>query len=274
MTSENVEQVVAPDEQQVLAIDDSVPFDTAESDLGVQTQDENLSDLGVSTVGGKEFKVLEPGNYDAIVHGIVFLGQVANNFKNKDGSPQAPQPTIKIIVEIPSEIRDNDGSTLTMGTDVTLSVGEKGNFTPIVSAILNKKMTKEDMAKYMFTAGLKELLGKAVIAGVVNVVKDDNKTRAYLDRKGFHPLDPRLPKPVAKRDIFFFNPYKPDIEVFEKTLTAWTRKQLMSAVNVAAFAPELKTSWAKMQVIDAQADEARKQPNKAAPTNGNTNSIE
>lgn len=271
MTTDNQDQTV----QTSGAPTDAAPWkEEAQSDLGVQTQDDNLSDLGVSTVGGKEFKVLEPGNYDALIHGIVFLGQVANNFKNKDGSPQAPQPTVKIIVEIPSEIKDNDGSTLTMGTDVTLSVGEKGNFTPIVSAILNKKMTKEDMAKYMFTSGLKELLGRAVIAGVVNVVKDDNKNRAYLDRKGFHPLDPRLPKPVAKRDTFFFNPYKPDIEVFEKTLTAWTRKQIMSAVNVEAFAPELKQSWAKMSVIDAAAEEARKQPNKAAVPNANTNAIE
>ncbi len=63
--------------------------------------------------------------------------------------------------------------------------------------------------------------------------------------------------------------------MFEKTLTAWTRKQVMSALNASGFPDELKASWAKMQEVDAAAEADKKQPNKAAlPANGSTNAIE
>lgn len=210
-------------------------------------QDENISDLGVRTVvGGSDFALVPEGKYDALVHGIVFLGLVPNNFKDQKGNPQPPSPTIKLIMEMPDLLR-NDGETTVMSTDVTLSVGDKGNLISIIGAILDKKMTSETMAPYMFIKGLQELLGKSCVVTVQHYINREGKEAASLDRKGFHPLDARLPKPVAKRDTFFFNPLNPDLEVFEKTLTYWTQKKVMESQSIDRFPDELKQLWHKLE---------------------------
>jgi hypothetical protein len=238
------------------------------------TDENKVSDLGFEIHTGGDFKDVPVGTHDAVVHGIVYLGLVANNFKNdKTGEPMPPAPQIKIIVELPNEVR-GDGQTQVMSTDVTLSCNTiRGNYAPIIAAITKTKQTPESMAKYMYSDGLKELLGKAVGVTVSEWEKDGRKG-VMLERKGFFQFDYRLPQPVPKRPAFFFSPVNPDIEVFEKTLTAWTRKKIMEAVNVAQFPDVLKQSWAKMQVEDAAAEEARKQPNKSAAANGPTTAIE
>lgn len=236
------------------------------------TDETKVSDLGFEIKTGGEFKDVPVGIHDAVVHGIVYLGLVANNFKKDDGSPQPPAPQIKIIVELPNEVR-GDGQTQVMSTDVTVSCGEKGNYLPIVSAITKKKQSPETMVEFQYSDGMKSLLGKAVGVTVTEWERDGRKG-VTLDRKGFFPFDVRLPQPVAKRETFFFSPMNPDIEIFEKTLTAWTRKKIMEATNAEQFPDALKQSWAKMQVEDAKAEEARKQPNKSAAANGPTTAIE
>lgn len=221
--------------------------------------DKNVSDLGVSTVAGaKEFELVTEGKYDAVVHGIVYLGLVRNDFKKQDGTPQQPSPKIKLIMEIPDSVR-GDGLTTVMGTDLTLSVSERGNFISVVSALVDKKLDEEGMAEYVGSKGLKELLGRNVHVTVKHWEKD-GKTGASLDRKGFYPMDARLPKPKATRDTFFFSPFQPDLELFEKTLTYWTQRAVMSSESASQYPEELKKLWLK---IDQEHNS--KQSKSAAP---------
>lgn len=205
----------------------------------------NISDLGISMKAGKEYEPVKEGKYDFLVHGIVFLGEQPNlmGFKNEKGELQKPSPQFKFIFELPKAIRE-DGLSEVMSLNVTASVSERGFYITLVSILLDKTMTPDEMADYVTSAGLKSLLGKAGRLRVVHWEKDGRKG-AKIDRKGLYPHDEDREMPVAKRETFFFNPLQPDMNIFKNVLTHWTRKEIMQAVNAKDFCKEIHQEWAR-----------------------------
>lgn len=204
----------------------------------------NISDMGAPLTanrGGGEFKTLGNGTYDYVIHGVVGLGLRENSFQ---GEAKKPVVKIKIIFEIPSEVRD-DGQPHVCSYKVNLSPNAKGNFYRFVRT-LDKDVTEDNFSEYMTSAGLHKLLGKTGVLTIASFEKD-GKTISYVDGNGFSRLDPRLPKPVAVRPEFFFNPFKPELDVFENTLTYYTKKEIMEALNASQFPEELHKAWVKAQ---------------------------
>lgn len=234
----------------------------------------NLSDMGApltSGHGGGDFKALANGTYDYVIHGIVGLGLRENSYQ---GEAKPPVVKIKIIFEVPAEVRD-DKQTQVCSYKVNLSPNAKGNFYKFVRTI-DKDATEDNFSGYMSAAGLNNLLGQVGVL-TINSFEKDGKAIAYVDGSGFTRLDPRLPKPVATRPTFFFNPFKPDVEVFKNTLTYYTQKEVMEALNAHQFPPELHQAWAAVQEAHAakEAGKGEKKEKSVAPgVSGDTASIE
>ncbi len=221
--------------------------------------DKQLSDMGVSTVaggGGLEFKPLAEGSYDFIIHGIIGLGLRPHTYQ---GEERPPVSVIKVIFELPEEIRD-DKQTQVIGYKLNMSVHEKSNHYAFCRKYLGDRVTKDTMAEFVSAAGLKQLLGAVGVLTVRHWVKDD-RVIATIDREGFSKLDARLPKPIATRPAFFFNPFNPDIEVFKNNLTDYARKEVMEALNAENFPAELHQAYAK-----CLEDKAAAEASKAAST--------
>jgi hypothetical protein len=203
------------------------------------------NDLGVTSTGGKSYPVLEAKDYDAVVHGIVSLGRHPVEYQ---GTKKEPQVFLRIIVELPEVVRE-DGTTATTGKKikVTNSV-DKGNFAKFLTA-LGEKVTEANIESYFSNNAQKGLLGKAV---VVTVEQWESDTGTAASIKEFTKLDPRLPKPQAKRETFFFNPLSPDLKVFKENLTFRTKQEVMSALNANQFPAELHQAWKEAQAENEQ----------------------
>lgn len=198
--------------------------------------------------GGGGYETLPEGTYDFVIHGVVGLGLHKKVYQGKE---MRPEPKIKLIFEIPEHIR-KDGQTELLTIKFPLSNNEKSNFYKFCTAVLGASVTsnEENMKKLCYSAGLKSLLGHS---GTLTVVTWTNGEGRSVDNKGFYPLHPKVAKPVATREPIFFNPFNPDIDVFKNKLTAYTRKEIMEAVNADSFKEELKQAYAETLVADASA---------------------
>lgn len=209
--------------------------------------DKQYSDMGVPlSVGGGDFKPLDAGSYDFVIHGIIGLGLRPKTFEGKEMPPTA---VIKIIFELPQSIRD-DGQTQVIGYKINPSVSPKSNYYKLCKMLLGDRVSEATMSEFVTSKGMQQLLGQVGVLTVKHWDKD-GRVIATIDRDGFSKLDPRLPKPEAKRPAFFFNPFAPDLATFKEILTAHSRKEVMEALNADTFPPELHQAYAKSLEDDA-----------------------
>lgn len=211
------------------------------------------NDMGIPVK--TEYELLKAGTYDFVVHGIVSMG-LRKPFKetNDSGKKNNPYPSFKFIFELPDSVRD-DGVTNVIGTNVTASDYGTGALYRICLAVLgdsinhkfNKKTGVWVMNPELLTfTGLKSLLGGKGQLSIIHR-EGSNGTYAAIDNTRIIALDPRLPAPKATRETFIFSPMQPDIEVFTNTLTYWTQKDVMTALNVSNFPTELHDAWHKIE---------------------------
>lgn len=235
----------------------------------------NVEDLGGFTPSkAYTFVPIETGTYDAVVHGIVKLSQQAVSvFVNgKPTDQKVNKAQIKVIFEIPSLMRDDDQSS-TMQTVINLSDSpDKGSFAKFLRLFNITASKKTDILTYMLDDNLKTILGKTLSLSIVKETGKDNKERSKVlafDKGGMTRLDPRLPQPVPTRELFYFNPRNPDMEVFKNTLSYWTKRDVMNAVDSDQFPKELQQEWVKVQEewVKKQEEYAAK---KAANNNSDT----
>jgi hypothetical protein len=153
--------------------------------------------MGYTPGTGSTYEMLPEGSYDFVVHGIVGLGLRPHTYNGEELKPQA---TIKIIFEIPECIREHDGQTELLSLKLPISSNVKSNYYKFCTAILGPNITnvEENMERLCFSTGMKELLGKM---GTLSIVTwKDGKGRS-VSNKGFYPLHPKAPKPVATKDL-------------------------------------------------------------------------
>lgn len=188
--------------------------------------------------GGKEFKTVDAGTYDALLFGVVFTGvQKQKPFK---GEEKKPQPQVKFLFEIPGLLRD-DGQTQTMAKTVNAMTSERSNCVKIINAISNRTLNAGELQALVSSSEpLKTLVGAAVVINVDKFTTDDGKEISYI--KDFLPLDARIPKPDATRPELFFTPLVPDLKVFSE-LTRYTKAEIMEAENNKDFPTELHQAY-------------------------------
>ena len=229
----------------------------------------SVNDMGFAAQ--VEYKTLAEGDYDAIIHGVVGLGLNPVEFQ---GEQKAPAVFIKIIYEIPSEVR-GDGLSTVIGQKLKLSGNDKSNCYKFLTTLFGTAINKNTAVGYLNSAGLQNLLGKT-LSITINHFNKDGKDIAYVG--GTTKLDPRLPQPVATREAFFFNPLLPDLNVFKNTITYSTQEQIMGALNAKQFPRELHEEWVSIQENKAAKDSATRAPHapsrNATLGSGNTESIE
>lgn len=221
-----------------------------------------LKELGLADK--VNFKPVGAGIYDAVIHGIVHLGLQPQPADMATGDARHPCNMLKIIFELPDSIRDDEETAL-ISKDIPVKAGEKSNYYKLFYACFGPKT---DMGLVVST-GVEELLGKKLALTVAEWTSQDGK-RSGSKVESFAFLDPRLAaiaKP-AKRDTFFFSPLKPDINIFNDTLTDWTRKMIMEALNAAQYPKEL------LQAYTALTPESSPSSSKVSLDNLNTESIE
>lgn len=240
-----------------------------------KTSNEDFMGYNPNSSGGT-YECLPEGTYDFVVHGIIGLGLRPQSF---EGQEKPPAAEIKIIFEIPEQdgitLRE-DGQTELLSLKMKISNHERSGYYKFCTTVMGASVTSnEDNMKKLCTAtGMKELLGKT---GTLTVATWKNGQGRSVSNKGFYPSHPKAPKPVATRETVFFNPFAPDIAVFRKNLTSWTRKQIMEAVNASSFSDELKQAYEETKAEDeAKRQEGgnNKQAASTVPWEGNTAAIQ
>ena len=209
-----------------------------------------INDMGVEI---KSFEAIDEGTYDFVIHGVVGLG--LREIPAFQGQEKPPAVQAKVIFELP-ELQREDGQSQMLTYKLTLSTSEKSNCFKFFKLIHGDKVSKATISQFLTSEGLRGLLGKTGTVGVKHWNKD-GRNIATVDREGFARLHPKVKPPEATRPAFFFNPLNPDMEVFKNTLTFWTKKEVMSALNSDKFPAELHEAWAK-----AQEDEENRKNNK------------
>ncbi|CAB4120915.1 hypothetical protein UFOVP1_32 [uncultured Caudovirales phage] len=234
-----------------------------------------VNDMGFDTAPKGSFTPIEPGTYDFVIHGIVGLGLRKPFFDVDDnGKKVLPKVAVKIIFELPSNVRD-DGQTEVTAMSCNMSTHGKSQLFKVFHACLgdaviasyDKNGTPIMDIERVSATGLKVLLGSVGALTIVN--KKSEKGQIYARVSAVNYLDPRLPRPVATREQFFFSPFQPDLEVFKNNLSYWTQKDVMSSLNADTFPKELHDAWVKIEEDRASAD-----ANKNDSQSDDTSSIE
>lgn len=199
-----------------------------------------LNELGMEI---KEYNLLDEGTYDAVIIGVVNTGLHPVKFK---GEKKMPASYIRVVLEIPA-ITNDEGESATVQKRIKLtSHVEKGKFAEVLKA-LGEKVDKNTIMGYLTHKGLEKLLGKTCTITIDHFETDKGKRNAVGN---ISRLDPRLEQPKASRKLFCFNPFKPDIAVFKNDVTAFTQKEVMTALNSDNYPPELHEAWAEIQETD------------------------
>lgn len=231
------------------------------------------------TVEGNEFgytkgsyEPLKVGKYDAVLHAIIGLGrQKGGMYKGKQ---KPPVIKLKFVFELPGSLRkteDDEEVTDVIGKNVNISDNvERGGFAAMLKA-LGENPTSTNITKYMTKAALEKLLGKKVVLSIDHFETEDGD-RPYV--KEVFELDPRIqPQPEATKKFLYFNPRTPDLEAFKNTITPYTRKIMMEALDADQFPKELHEAYAVIKEQEA-ADGRSSNKEEEAPWEGSTEAIE
>lgn len=221
------------------------------------------------TPGGSGFQPLKEGDYDAVLHGIVGLGIQKGSIYQGEQKP--PVYKFKFIFEVPSEERGEDKLPATISKSINLSNNvDRGGFALILKS-LGVQVNKNTIMSYATKDELVKLLGKSLQITVEQFTGDNGKAASYV--KETTKLHPKVEKPAAVREGFYFNPRFPDLNVFNNTLTHGTKSQVMSALDADQFPTELHEAWVKAQEEQALKTAAR-ETTRSDEREFNTGSIE
>jgi hypothetical protein len=203
-----------------------------------------INELGMEL---KEYKLIEEGDYDAVIFGVINLGLQKVEYKDEVKSPAT---FIRLILEIPSIVNEKgEPATIQKKVKLTASV-DKGNYAKLLLA-LGYKVDKSSIGKYLSIDGLKGLIGKSVVAKIAHFNTSDGKRNMVQE---LVKLDPRLPQPVGTKKQFLFNPFSPDLDIFKNDVTSYGQDEIMKALNAANFPKELHEAYA----ASLEAREAKK----------------
>lgn len=234
------------------------------------------NDFGLE-ITERKFELIPAGNYDFIIHGIVNVGvRKPYTELTPEGKKALPKNQIKVIFEFPSSIRD-DGETNVSSLNLAVSLHGKSSMFKLFNACFgqaiidgyDKQGNPTMKSEYLTASHIEKLLGSVGTLTIIHKATD-NRTYARIKPDSLVALHPLVPKPIATRETFLFNPLQPDLEVFKNKLTYWTQKEIMEAMNVEAFPTELHKAWLEIQ------EERNNKEEKADPVVGNadTSSIE
>ena len=196
-----------------------------------------INELGMEL---KQYNLLDEGDYDAVIFGVINLGLQTVEFQ---GEVKQPATFIRLILEIPS-ITDSEGNSATIQKKVKLTSSvDKGNYAKLLVA-LGEKVTTANISNYLTPAALQGLLGKTASVKIEHFNTADGKRNMVQD---ISRLDPRLPQPKGTKKHFFFNPFNPDLDVFKDDVTIYGKKEIMGALNSSNFPKELHAAWVEVQ---------------------------
>lgn len=227
-------------------------------------------------VNESKFELLEEGRYDFVINGVINMG-LRKPYDGPDAKKANPvaRSVLRILFELPESLREDEQTNITK-LDVPVSLHGKSTMFKLFLVCFGKEIIDSHdkqgnpimKSEYITPVYLNRLLGKVGSLEIEHKVTKNNNTIARVVTTSLVALDPRLPKPIPKRELIpFFNPMQPNIETFTDKLTYWTQKELMDAVDVAAFPKELHDAWIKI------AEEKAKEDNKV-PETSDTSSIE
>lgn len=202
------------------------------------------------TSGGK-FPSLEPGTYDAVLHGIIELGvHTKRGFK---GASDRDVPMLNFLFEIPS-VTNDDGVTKIVSKKLPYSLHEKSGMSKIIKALIHSTDQDKVVDTVHAEEGIQALLGKPVSITVDDWTPPESAYPVSVVRE-ITPLDPRLPEqPVAVREpVLFAISAKDAVEVFTEKLTPYTRKTIMEASNASSFPVALHEAYKSTLEDESQA---------------------
>lgn len=198
--------------------------------------------------GGGNYPVLASGDYDGVVHGLIYLGTQKRT--PWEGKARLPVQQFKVIFELPESLRE-DETKLPNVISKTVNISshiEKGGLAVFLRA-LGENPTAETINSYRAKDRLLSLLGKSAVLGVEQFEGSEGRKAVMV--KSLTKLDPRLPKPKGTREAFYFNPKNPDIKVFKDVITYFTKKKIMEALDADQFPKEIHQAWAEAQEAEA-----------------------
>lgn len=203
----------------------------------------------------KTREILKEGQYDAVLHGVINLGlkegmeQTYKDEETGEAVTKKPEPAVmyRFVFELPNDLRANDDQPHVIHKDVKLSdwiPKKKGQlesgFHKLLKA-LGEDPTRTTICDYMTMSALSKLAGKAVTLEVVE--KTSQSGNSYNRVSNVIRLHPKVTPPTPVREFFYFNPRNPDLNVFKSTLTYWTQKEIMEALDSSNFPETLHKEW-------------------------------
>lgn len=182
---------------------------------------------------------ISPGMHDARFVGFVEIGAHSTTFNNET---KPAKHRCKLLFEVFEE--DEQGnvvSKIMAKNKVTLSIGKRANLTKIIGALLGTTDLKT-ISSVMTNDGIRGLFNKPVSVEV-ETGEINGEMRKWLSNS-FTQAHPKLRDTIPQatgEPIFFFlddDDTEGAVAAF-KQLTAFTRKEVMSAENVDSYPPHI-----------------------------------
>ena len=191
------------------------------------------------------FATLEPGKYDAVLHGIIELG--VQTKKGYQGAPDKNVPMLQFLFEIPS-VQSDDGVTKLVSKKVPYSLHEKSGLSAVVRALIQSSDQDKVVETVHSKEGIEGLIGRAISVTVDDWTPPDANFPVSVIRE-LSILDSRLPEqPKAIREPVLFSISSKDaVEVFTTKLTRHTQKTIIEAVNASTFPAALHEAYKSLQ---------------------------
>ena len=143
---------------------------------------------------GKEFEIVEPGNYLARCYSMIALGTHVKEFDGKEKK----QEKVRITWELPTEIMES-GKPFSIGKQYTLSMFESSNLRKDLQSWRGRAFTEEEAESFDIT----KVLDVPCMINVIHATsKDGSKT--YANIASITPLPKGLVAPEKINPTFVF----------------------------------------------------------------------
>lgn len=213
-----------------------------------------MSNIFGAEVAVGERKVIPVGQHDAVLYGILQNGVHDRVYK---GAPKPPAMMIKLLFEIP-EIKNDDGTSVTIGKEVPALVSDKANFFKLFKSmgVINKPNSAEIDSVFGTKESTEKVLGSSLTLTIEHFEKksdvpgcDDVTLIPYIF--GSTPLHPKAPVPEGTEDKFLFTFSEPCLDTFKNKVTKYGRKRIMSSKNCADLPKEFHEFYISEQEEEA-----------------------
>ena len=192
--------------------------------------------------------LIDPGKYDGRIIGVIELGSHTSEFKNKTGKGVniSEARSILFLIELVDLYNEDQDFPRLTRYIVNVTNSKRGKFLPFLielgllppNAFDDLEETKETInGLFKNTKSVeKAFIDKQL--SVTLTVNTSEKGNQYNAISKLSSVDERieLTKSRAKKSVFLF--HEPNFEVFTQILTAFTRKDITNANNVADLPPE------------------------------------